>query len=173
MNIILFKKASQMKQIPIIITLLCLMCMIVYAENKCFILTFGDIFDDVACSAQQTDDEGYVIAGIIDRRGEDVYDVIVRKLNKDGSEDWFEIYTSNYDDIIYSLCLSKDNEYAIAGHTSHPLKGNKDMAVMRISTLGLKIWAKTYGGKENDAANSIQLTEDNNFLAAGYTESFG
>lgn len=162
-----------MKQIPIIITLLCLLCMIAYAENKSFILTFGDIFDDVAYSSKQTEDGGYIIAGIIDRHAEDIFDVVIRKLKEDGTEDWFEILTSNYDDRVYSLCLLKNNEYALAGHTSHPSKGDKDMAIMRISKLGMKVWAKIHGGKENDAANSIQLTEDNNFLTAGYTESFG
>jgi hypothetical protein len=37
----------------------------------------------------------------------------------------------------------------------------------------VQTWAKTYGGAQEDRANSIQQTSDGGYIVAGYTDSFG
>jgi len=36
-----------------------------------------------------------------------------------------------------------------------------------------KGWEKTYGGRNDDSAYSIQQTNDGGYIVAGYTNSFG
>jgi len=162
-----------MKKIFLIFMLLCFSFTIALAKPRYFTKIVGDLFDDIARCVRITEDGGFVVAGYIDRRGEDIYDIMIRKYNEDGSEDWFEIYISNYIDKINSICFTQDSEYAACGYTENPSRPNKELAVMKASKLGQKIWATTFGGSEDEVGHSIQLTYDNNFLIAGSTESFG
>ena len=44
---------------------------------------------------------------------------------------------------------------------------------MKLDSIGIPVWQKTYGGSGNDYAYSIQQTADGGYIVAGNTASFG
>ena len=77
-----------------------------------------------------------------------------------------------------SIQQTSDGGYIIAGHTessdgdiSDGNNGGQDCWVVKLDSIGNKIWDKTFGGSSIDYANSIQQTSDGGYIVAGYTLS--
>ncbi len=86
---------------------------------------------------------------------------------------WSRTYGGTGDDEADSLVVTPDGGYAMAGYTTSFGAGGKDAWLVRTDAAGKAYWAKTYGGTEDDAADSLVVTPDRGYLIAGYTRSFG
>ncbi len=51
--------------------------------------------------------------------------------------------------------------------------GDEDAWVIKLDANGNVQWQKTYGGKGDDEAYSIQQTSDGGYIVAGWTNSYG
>lgn len=71
------------------------------------------------------------------------------------------------------LTLSHDSCYVMAGYTYSYGAGGADYYVRKMDRSGNTVWSCTYGGSQNDFAESIILTNDNGFAVIGSTSSFG
>jgi len=71
------------------------------------------------------------------------------------------------------LTLSHDSCYVMAGYTYSFGAGGADYYVRKMDRSGNTVWSYTYGGGQNDFAESITLTSDNGFAIIGSTSSFG
>ena len=129
--------------------------------------TFGGEDSDEAKSIQQTTDGGYIVAGY---KGRDVY---ILKLNSKGQLEWQKTFGGKNDDGANSIQQSKDGGYIVTGWTSSFGSGQKDVYILKLNAKGELEWQKTFGGKNDDEANSIQQTADGGYIVAGWTESFG
>ncbi len=56
---------------------------------------------------------------------------------------------------------------------SRQINFSADVWLIRTDLNGDTIWTKTFGGAELDCGNSIKVTDDNGYIIAGYTYSFG
>jgi hypothetical protein len=71
-----------------------------------------------------------------------------------------------------SVQQTSDGGYIVAGWTwSLDVVG--DIFLIKTDANGDVIWAKTYGGTNDEKAYSIQQTSDGGYIVAGYTYSFG
>ncbi len=61
----------------------------------------------------------------------------------------------------------------MAGYTESFGAGDSDAWVIKLDANGNVQWQKTYGGKGDDYAYSIQQTSDGGYIVAGKTLSFG
>ncbi|MEO0140970.1 MAG: hypothetical protein ABIM88_05430 [candidate division WOR-3 bacterium] len=77
------------------------------------------------------------------------------------------------DDGTYSMALTADGGFLLAGYTAGFGAGNADLMVMKISRLGNLMWAKTIGGPDDDWAYSVIELPDRDIILAGYTRSSG
>jgi hypothetical protein len=59
------------------------------------------------------------------------------------------------------------------GYTSSFGAGGYDVFLVKTDANGNIIWAKTYGGWNNDIASSVRQTSDGGYIVAGTTWSFG
>jgi len=66
-----------------------------------------------------------------------------------------------------------DGGYIIGGYTTSFGAGGRDIWILKLTSLGIIEWQKTYGGNSDDEANHIQQTLDGGYIVAGYTSSFG
>jgi len=128
--------------------------------------------DEVANSAIQTPDGGYIIVGSTDSEGSGKLDGYIMKIDARGNLDWEETYGGKKDDEFYAI-TEVNGQYAIAGYTASKGKGKKDFWLMLINDKGQKQWEHFYGGPKDDEAFDIITSFDNNVVMAGYTKSKG
>ncbi len=90
---------------------------------------------------------------------------------------WQKTYGGSLFDEAVSVIPTTDGGYILAGYTvsddgdvvgSH---GNSDFWVLKLDSMGIVSWKKTYGGSNHDIAFSIQEASDGGYIVAGYTKS--
>ena len=138
--------------------------------------TYGGTANEVAYSIQQTSDEGYIVAGGTYSFGvgsPDYSDFLVIKLDSIGVVEWANTYGGSSYDQAYSIQQTSDGGYIVAGYTDSFGAGSYDCLIIKLDSIGVVLWAKTYGGSSYDQVFSIQQTSDGGYIVAGYTFSFG
>ncbi|MGA8848958.1 MAG: hypothetical protein WB564_03940 [Dehalococcoidia bacterium] len=86
---------------------------------------------------------------------------------------WANTYGGTDRDSAHSIQETQDLGYIVAGTTRSFGAGGEDFWVLKLDLGGNVAWQKTYGGANNESANSIQQTQDGGYIVAGRTESFG
>jgi uncharacterized delta-60 repeat protein len=135
--------------------------------------TYGGSGDNEARSIQQTSDGGYIVAGYTNSSGAGGFDFWVLKLNSTGGITWQKTYGGSGDDYAYSVEQTSDGGYIVAGSTASFGAGGNDVWVLKLNSSGGVQWGKTYGGKGDDVAQSVEQTADGGYIVAGATTSFG
>ncbi|MEO0180271.1 MAG: delta-60 repeat domain-containing protein [candidate division WOR-3 bacterium] len=135
--------------------------------------TFGGENEEEAWSAIETPDGRLVVAGWTDSYGAGNDDLLILKLNPDGSPIWTKTLGGIGDERAFSVAQAHDGGYVVAGWTGSFGAGGTDFLVVKLGQDGSLIWAKTFGGNRNDWAQSIVATSDGGYLVSGTTFSFG
>ena len=135
--------------------------------------TGGTSADDLGYSVRQTSDRGYIIAGNTSSSVADSDDVYLIKTNASGDTLWTRTYGGTGTDWGYSVGLTSNGGYVIAGLTSSFGSGNADVYAIKMSASGDTLWTRTFGGTGRDVGLSVQETSDGGCVIAGFTSSFG
>lgn len=134
--------------------------------------TYGGLDDDYATCLVRTSDKGFIIAGITNT-SDNGNDLLLIKIDDNGTVKWFTTYGGKKEEKIWSLIQTSDNGFLMAGSTSSFGEGANDIWIIRTDQNGTMLWNRTYGGNDEDSAQSIIQTQDNGFAIAGETKSFG
>lgn len=153
--------------------------------------SFGYQGTDYGTSVIQTNDQGYLVSGVLDvtasgglgnssRNSEIMHaggDYWVLKLNSLGDIEWSKYFGGNFTDTPEAIIQTDDNGYIIAGSSdsndtdiSNNI-GSYDFWVIRLSDVGNLVWEKSFGGDQIDEARAIVASGDGNFIIAGDTRS--
>lgn len=139
--------------------------------------TFGGPGREEACSAQQINDGGYIVTGLIGVTGpiDKDSDVFLFETDSSGNMEWYK-YLKNpihnsWGHMPLSVQQTSDRGYAIFG-VNGPLVAHQAWLV-KTDSKGNEQWNRTYGGKETEAIYEGQQTSDGGFILAGYTDSYG
>jgi len=135
--------------------------------------TFGGSGQDVAYSAQQTSDGGYILAGSTSSFGSGRDDAWLIKTDSFGNEEWSRTFGGSEDDLAQSVQQTSDGGYIFAGSTSSFGAGQEDAWLIKTDPRGNEEWARTFGGANSDSGSSVQQSSDGGYVVAGYTWSFG
>ncbi|NPA48129.1 MAG: CGP-CTERM sorting domain-containing protein [Thermococci archaeon] len=92
---------------------------------------------------------------------------------KDGVNGWIRTYGGTGKCVINDIKVLPNGDIIAVGYTNSTGTGGYDALVMKLSSNGSVIWAKTYGGKKADEASAVALTSKGDIVVAGWTESFG
>lgn len=132
--------------------------------------TFGGSGEDLGFSVQQTNDDGYIIAGYTSfTNGKKAW---IIKIDSQGNKQ-LDMATGRADSEAASIGLTKDGGYIIAGYTPSSGSGKEDVWLIKTNSMLHWDWLKTFGGPNRDLGLSVQETEDGGYIIAGLTESFG
>ncbi len=135
--------------------------------------TYGGSDDESANSIQKTKDGGYIVVGSSASFEAGIYDFWILKLSSFGDIEWNKIYGGNKNDQANSIQQTFDGGYVVAGETKSFGAGPSDFWILKLNTLGIIEWQKTYGGSQNEEASSVQQTIDGGYIVAGSTNSYG
>jgi hypothetical protein len=150
---------------------------LVGASSELWSQTYGGEYDDVAYELVETSDGGYALAGYkayssYPRFFERQPDFLLVKTDENGNIEWNQTYGGADGEIANSLIKTSDGGYALGGGTS-PFGGTADLWLVKTDESGNMEWNKTYGGAQDDRAQSLIETSDGGYALAGSTESFG
>lgn len=66
-----------------------------------------------------------------------------------------------------------DSGYVVVGSSSSFTPDNGDAYILKVDTLGNQLWSYNYGGQGADWAMAVEVTIDETYALAGYTNSYG
>jgi uncharacterized protein (TIGR02145 family) len=136
--------------------------------------TFGGSNNDRGYSVQQSQDGGYIIAGITSSFGAGLNDFWLIKTNSEGYEEWNQTYGGDWNDTGYSLQQTDDGGYIIVGNTSYGQTARYDIFIIKTDLQGNLEWSQSYGNQNTDEEGfSVQQTDDGGFILVGYTSFLG
>ncbi len=141
--------------------------------NQLWSHTFGGTNNDFGVSVKQTPDGGYIIAGYTNSYGAGLYDVWLIRVGPDGNPGWAKTYGAAGDDYGYSVDLTMDGGFVVAGYQNSFTVGGFDVGLLKVDANGNLVWLKNFGGSLNDHGYSVKATSDGGYIIAGDTRSFG
>ena len=137
--------------------------------------TYNCFEDGYAYCVQETNDNGYIIAGsAFDNTG--IGDFGLIKTDSLGNEEWHQSYgiVSNYDwEMAYSVQQTADEGYIVAGYVYRIGGETNDALLVKTDALGNEEWSHYYGGDGHESAKSVLQTNAGGFVFAGWTWSYG
>lgn len=134
--------------------------------------TYGGSGSDVGYSVQQTNDGGYIIAGMTNSFGAGDNDVYLVKTNQQGDTLWTRTFGGADRDFGAGVKQTIDGGYIIIGATKSFNNGIDDLYLIKTDHNGDTLWTKVYGGLWGDVGISIIQDKEGNYIATGYTMSF-
>lgn len=153
--------------------------------------SFGYSGVDNGLSVLQTQDQGFLISGVLDvtssngegntnRIGSSRHaggDYWILKLNEMGVLQWSRLFGGTYTDTPHAINETQDGDFIIVGSSDSidldisNSKGSYDYWVLKLSGAGDLIWEKSFGGSEIDEAKAMAPAIDGDFLIVGDSRS--
>ena len=139
-----------------------------------------------ATAVKPTTDGGYIISGytnstlpgLVNKGG---HDMLIIKLNSNGSVAWEKDYGGYYEDYANNIIQTPDGGYLVAGSTSSDdgdvttVNNTTDSNfrgefwILKLDASGNITWQKVYGGSTATFANAVCTTSDGGYMVAGGT----
>jgi len=141
------------------------------AGDSLWARNYGGARADVGYSIENTLDLGFVIAGSTASYGLGYSDAYVVKLDGFGTLEWQNTFGGTKDDRAYSICLTADGGYLLAGTTESFGAGGSDQYIVKVDPLGYSTWSKTFGGNQADYCRSVGVNPAGRLVLAGYSYS--
>ena len=142
------------------------------SSESWFITALGDERHDEGRAVAETSDGGFIVAGHT-YANEDNGDVWLVKTDPKGNIDWAETYGGDGDDHAYSVQVTSDGGYVMAGFSEALAEKWSDAWVIKTDDKGRVEWNRTYGGFRWDKSHNVKQTSDGGYIITGYTFSHG
>jgi hypothetical protein len=119
--------------------------------------TFGGSFEDQAYSAQQTSDNGYILAGWTDSMGVEDSNAWLIKTDREGREIWKKTLGEDVGDV-HRVQQTSDGGYTLIGGAG----------LIKTDSEGNEIWKRTFN---KDGIEIVQPISNGSYILAGRTVS--
>jgi uncharacterized delta-60 repeat protein len=134
----------------------------------------GKARKDIAYAIDESKEGALYIAGTsksYSKEGD--YDVLVLKMDQNGTLLWAKSLGGSGKDHGYDIVATQDGGAVVVGKTKSFGHGHYDMYVVKLSSAGKVLWSSAYGGDTNEEAHGITQLADGSLIIVGGTESFG
>ena len=135
---------------------------------------YGYEREDGAASGQLTDDGGCVITGATTSFGSKTPYLFCRlllmRIDSKGDTVWVKTFGSNWGEVGYCIRKTSDKNYIITGEYRGVREKNSDVYLLKVDSLGNKIWEKAFGGAYYDEGHCVRQTSDGGYIVAGCTQ---
>ncbi|MCD4745213.1 MAG: hypothetical protein K8R58_02820, partial [Bacteroidales bacterium] len=135
--------------------------------------TYGGYNHDYIFDVVETSDNGFLALGYTNSFGAGNYDILLIKTDNSGNLIWSSTYGGYNDDKAFQIKKTNDGGYIIIGFSDSFGAGGYDVYLFKVNEAGNLIWAKSFGG-ENDEYNAyFDIANDGGYIINSTTESFG
>ena len=148
---------------------------------------FGGTAYDYLYSIQQTSDGGFILggcsgSGIGGDKTQATWgngDYWIVKTDSLGNKQWDKDFGGFDTEFLLSLQQTDDGGYILGGYSNSGANGDKtqgiwglnDYWIVKLDSIGNKIWDKDFGGTGNEELNSLSQTFDKGYITGGYSGS--
>ena len=150
--------------------------------NQQWIKNFGGSDLDCFNSVVETQDGGFIAVGYswsddVDYDCDTDYTAIIVKYDSNGNQLWAKNWGGSwYGEKFYSVIETSDKGIVAVGENDSydsgvEYKGDEDAVIVKFDQDGNLLWAKSFGGSEEDKFYSIIETQDGGFVAVGESDS--
>lgn len=133
--------------------------------------TYGGGITDVCYAMAQTQDGGFIMAGMSNSWSGSWPDAYLVKTDVSGNLVWQQTYGGSMGDYLYSIKETAASGYVCAGIFNAPFAC--DVYLLRVNSQGNSVWMQTFGGSGDDRGYDVMQTLDGGYTLIGYTTSFG
>lgn len=148
--------------------------------------SLGGYYNDLAYSTCISADGGFVVAGTSNSEDNHVignhgyYDFWISKLSSTGTIVWKKAYGGSQEDIPNKIIKTSDNGFLVVGNTDsddgnitvhHGTVSYSDFWIVKLTSAGNMSWQKSFGGTQDDFANSVIQTNDGGYIVVGTSRS--
>jgi hypothetical protein len=143
-------------------------------KSQTFQLALGGAQEEFAYSFQQTDDNGYIVAGRTFSFGTGGWECYLARFNASGDTLWTKTYGNVLYDELQDVDTTSDGGFIAVGHTT-TTDWDGNVYLIRTNANGIVLWSKEYGGSIglSDKGYSVRETSDGGFIITGTTETYG
>jgi len=127
---------------------------------------------DVAYDVEELWDGGFAIVGYTKSIPLTDYDIWLLRTDSNGDTLWTRTYGGDGDEYGYSMKITEDGGFIIAGTTNSFGAGQFDFYIVRTDSIGDTLWTRTFGGMNYDYAWSVDKTLDGGFVLAGEINAY-
>jgi len=128
---------------------------------------------DYGRSVVEGSDGALFLLGYTDSYGAGNQDILLSKMDADGTLLWTKTTGGSDYDYGYDLIQTMDGNLVIAAYTESYGNGLNDLLLLKYDPTGALLWAKTFGGTGNEFTRSVIETPDGNLLFIAETYSYG
>lgn len=116
----------------------------------------------------ETQDDKIIIVGTASELDTMYHKIWLMKTTLTGDVLWEKLYKGQGEAISTDAIITANNEIVISGYTSKTPDSETDWYVIKLDSLGNKVWDKSFGSGYNDRAMSLTQLYDNSLIVAGY-----
>ena len=125
--------------------------------------SFGDQSYEDCYSILQTDDGGYVAAGVKNYSG------WILKIDASGTLIWDMVFPNDICSTVFSMDKTDDNGIIVTGIVSTSNPFDRHLSLIKLSENGSVEWIRSYGRSNHDEAGyCVRQTDDGGFIITGY-----
>jgi hypothetical protein len=133
---------------------------------------YGGLWGEVGITIEQDKEGNYIATGYTMSFDPGNADVWILKFNEIGDTLWTKRVGGSQEEYGYSIKQTKNEGYIVTGYTQS-FGSNHDVYLIRLDSSGDTIWTNHYGGQGVDFGEDVLELDDDGFIIAGYTTSFG
>ena len=152
-----------------------------YQDNP-KVIGFGGSNSDYFRSIINTSDGGFAVAGYYTLSKDleipvlGTYDALVAKYDKNGNQEWYNIFGGSEVDDFFSIVEAPDGGFICIGESrstnaGFSNRGSEDGVFVKYDINGNREWIKSFGGSGRDFLYSAIRTSDNGILCVGESSS--
>ncbi len=155
--------------------------------NKQWERDFGGVNADELLSLKQTSDGGYILgglsfSGVSGNKTQPSWgnaDIWIIKTDSFGNMQWDKDFGGTNGDALFSIEQTPDGGYILGGSSISGISGDKtqntwggyDFWIIKIDSIGNKLWDRDYGGTGEDRLYSLVQTSNGGYILGGSSMS--
>lgn len=133
---------------------------------------YGGVNLDEAYGIVQTPDSDYVLTGFTSSEGAGGSDLLLMRIDQDGSKTWGKTFGGTASDWGFDLLLTPDSFLVIVGFSSS-FSQSPQVYILKTDLAGNLQWSRVFGGPAAEYAYGVTMAPDGSYVIVGETYSFG
>lgn len=120
---------------------------------------------------QQTEDGGFILAGMTTGNSGSFKDALLAKTDAQGKTEWRRTFGGDKSEEEYYALQTSTGEYILTGKAQPRDINDDDLYLIKVDATGNSLWEKTFGGSKNESGEMILAEADGSLAVLGRSDN--